>query len=92
MADKVPICMSLFIISFNSPTIVWENSGNILDQFVYQFALVDEYKVNVSQIHRTLVKDQEQIFDYLFLCSKYQYISAHKKSHVLYVVYVTNVT
>ena len=35
MAAKVPNFLSLFIISFNSLTIVWENSQNMLELTVY---------------------------------------------------------
>ena len=42
------------------------------------------HKVNASQIYGKLVKCQEQIFDYLFLCSKYQHTSTLKQ--VIYCV------
>ena len=46
-------------------------------------ANLNEHKVRASLIHGKLVKCPEQIFDYLFLCSRYQHTNALKQATYL---------
>ena len=57
------------------------------------YAKVGHDRVNPPQIHAKLVKFPGNIFNYLFICYKYQQMNAQLKWHrlIIYAIYVPNV-